>query len=247
MTNIKKILEFLTDNQHAYCDDCLSVICGVSPRQQVNKVCNEKINVLITTNKGGFCHTCHKQKQTRQIKTSIEKKPFLKKNENNADIENSIKNIQGINFCFIQEINPIKDINGNYITERPQDGSNYLDTRKFHRFGNQNFCILNVHDNLPDGSFVYILSDDNDNILYIGESENLQRRWRTNYKKISPSDPFEGGQRTNCRINANILSHYQSGKKVFLYAFEVNDAERKRLEDMLIKAENYPPWNDNPR
>jgi hypothetical protein len=64
MGNYNKIFGFLTLNKtNAYCDDCISKMCNVLPRQQVNQICNKNTNTM--TKCIGVCSNCGKSKITR--------------------------------------------------------------------------------------------------------------------------------------------------------------------------------------
>ena len=67
-TNENKILNFLKNNKGGYCDDCLSEILGIHPRQQVNQICRKLHDrQKMTRIKSEWCK-CFKIKTTNQIK-----------------------------------------------------------------------------------------------------------------------------------------------------------------------------------
>lgn len=41
MSNIKMIQNFIESTSGLYCDDCLSGVLNIKPRQQVNPICNK--------------------------------------------------------------------------------------------------------------------------------------------------------------------------------------------------------------
>ena len=45
-TNLSIIHNFLSKSGKAYCDDCLSLLTGIKPRQQSNQICNSTTNVI---------------------------------------------------------------------------------------------------------------------------------------------------------------------------------------------------------
>lgn len=60
--NSDHIVSFLEHNPGEYCDDCLSSILGIRPRQQVNQICN-RLNDYGSIRRGrGRCSSCHKNK-----------------------------------------------------------------------------------------------------------------------------------------------------------------------------------------
>jgi hypothetical protein len=66
MDNPEKILGFLQKNKYRYCDDCISNLCDIHPRQQVNQICNLRIHEKIIKEKN-ICKNCDKEKITRKI------------------------------------------------------------------------------------------------------------------------------------------------------------------------------------
>lgn len=68
MANFDVILAFLKDNGGVYCDDCLSDLCGVRPRQQVNQICNNatKNGQGIRKVYDGVCKNCGREKICRK-------------------------------------------------------------------------------------------------------------------------------------------------------------------------------------
>lgn len=64
--NFEIIYDFLKETKKPYCDDCLSKFTKVTPRQQINSICNtnqDKINKVL-----GKCSNCKKVKITRSVK-----------------------------------------------------------------------------------------------------------------------------------------------------------------------------------
>lgn len=58
LTNKEKIEAYLSESQHEICDDCLSMVLSIEPRQQVNQICNGmKENNEIIREKG-ICMYC---------------------------------------------------------------------------------------------------------------------------------------------------------------------------------------------
>jgi hypothetical protein len=86
---------------------------------------------------------------------------------------------------------------------------------------------------------VYVIAVDG-KAMYVGETENLTTRYNYGYGLISPRNCFKGGQSTNCRINAFILTESSQGRVVELWFTPSTD--RKGLESSLIR-DVRPPWN----
>ena len=61
MTNVYRVKDFLKEHQNAYCDDCLSAILKIYPRQQVNQICRERLRGEIRREEAE-CFECHKYK-----------------------------------------------------------------------------------------------------------------------------------------------------------------------------------------
>ena len=66
-TNLSIIHNFLSKSGKAYSDDCLSLLTGIKPRQQINQICNRNTNV-ICRNDYERCYNCNKYKIVRTLK-----------------------------------------------------------------------------------------------------------------------------------------------------------------------------------
>ncbi len=62
LNNIEKIQQILLNNKKAYCDDCLSEILSIFPRQQINQICRRLEKEGILERKTGICNSCSKKK-----------------------------------------------------------------------------------------------------------------------------------------------------------------------------------------
>ena len=65
-SNFSKVYSYLFQTKEAYCDDCLSKLTGVSPRQQINQLCNKNSNSIYRKD-FGKCNYCSKIKIVRFI------------------------------------------------------------------------------------------------------------------------------------------------------------------------------------
>lgn len=65
-TNLSIIYNFLSKSGKAYCDDCLSFLTGIKPRQQINQICNRNTSV-ICRNDYQRCCNCNKYKIVRTL------------------------------------------------------------------------------------------------------------------------------------------------------------------------------------
>ncbi len=72
---------------------------------------------------------------------------------------------------------------------------------KLHAYGAGPFCRFRINRKRHDGG-LYVLTLD-DAPVHAGECVDVGRRWGPNgYGGISPRNCFQGGQPTNCRVNA---------------------------------------------
>ena len=62
MTHADSVENFLKGHQNAYCDDCLSAILKIYPRQQVNQICRLKNLRGVIRRREGKCFRCEKFK-----------------------------------------------------------------------------------------------------------------------------------------------------------------------------------------
>ncbi|MDY3754851.1 MAG: hypothetical protein SOZ84_02420 [Treponema sp.] len=69
MASIDIIKAFLEREQSIFCDDCLSQLTQVTPRQQVNQICREHPEVF-ETHKRLKCSKCGNVKITRCLRGS---------------------------------------------------------------------------------------------------------------------------------------------------------------------------------
>lgn len=65
MGNEEIIRLFLKKDYKEYCDDCIAELTNISPRQQVNQICNK--SDYISFNDNGKCNYCNKNKKTRFV------------------------------------------------------------------------------------------------------------------------------------------------------------------------------------
>ena len=79
---------------------------------------------------------------------------------------------------------------------------------------------------------------------YVGECEDLAKRWNMGYGNISPRNCFIGGQPTNCRINNLILCAYKAGSEIKLLFYPTDN--RFEIESFFIKGLT-PEWNRSNR
>ncbi|MBP3199633.1 MAG: GIY-YIG nuclease family protein [Butyrivibrio sp.] len=147
----------------------------------------------------------------------------------------SIK-ICGYEFDFVQSIVPECDAKGRVIEYAPQDNYNNQKALKLHCYGEGTFCKFKI--NAPDAPGVYLWVV-NEEIIYIGETDNLKRRFNTGYGVISARNCFEGGQTTNCKMNKVVLEYAKQNSFISLYFYKTNEYKKVELELLRVFNTKY--------
>lgn len=144
-------------------------------------------------------------------------------------------------FCLqkVCDIEPEVDKNGKIIEYSPQSQYKNYSGLPLHSYGSDSFCRFKIPSIWTGKEGVYVIYIDNIP-KYVGECDNLMKRFNMGYGNISPRNCFEGGQSTNCRINKGILFNKKKGSRVALYFIETN--RRFDIEYYLISKIN-PEWN----
>lgn len=146
--------------------------------------------------------------------------------------------LEGWEFAFVAQLDPERDDMGVIRESSPQARYAKSDTVPLHQHGRGPFCSFHITV-LPGLAGVYALIVDG-SVRYIGECEDLGKRFNAGYGNISPKNCYKGGQATNCKINRRVLEVSQSGARVNVYFYRT--AQRKTVEKLLI-ARYMPPWN----
>jgi hypothetical protein len=147
-------------------------------------------------------------------------------------------NLEGFEFELVETLSPVRDGFGKIVERRPQDSFAKRYSAAFNKHGDGEFCKFRI--GVPKGLIgVYALVVGG-SIRYIGECEDLGKRFDTGYGHISPRNCFIGGQSTNCKINRYVLELSKADKKVDLYFHKTE--VRIAVEKQLI-ASLSPPWN----
>lgn len=133
----------------------------------------------------------------------------------------------GYPFQFLQEIRPVME-NGSVKEFVPELKSG----RRLNPYGKPPFCRFSV--NVPDraGVYLWIVEDE---IIYIGEGQNLQKRFN-DYGHIYAANCYASGRNTNCKMNKVVLEQAKKGQYVKLYFYET--AEYKWVELELLRQIN---------
>ena len=67
MANTDQIIEYLEEHEQAICDDCLSEILHITPRQQVNAICRRLQSDGLILRSQGICPSCQRGKLTNRL------------------------------------------------------------------------------------------------------------------------------------------------------------------------------------
>jgi hypothetical protein len=156
-----------------------------------------------------------------------------------VESEKMVRDILGYSFRFITEIEPDRDQADEVKEFFPQGRYRNEKNLLLNKHGTGPFCRFRIPRKFPlEG--VYTITVD-DEIIYVGESQNLPERFNAGYGNISPRNCFEGGQSTNCRINHYILRCVKQERKIELWFLETSN--RGFVETELIQN-LQPPCND---
>ena len=139
------------------------------------------------------------------------------------------RTIAGIDYEKICELQPEREPDGAIRLFKPQSRYANEGGLGLNQYGAGPFCRFKIPANLPLAG-VYAITRD-EALLYIGECENLSRRFNYGYGLISPRNCFRGGQETNCRINALVMKEMEAGRALHLYFHRCDNY--KQLETQL--------------
>ncbi len=156
------------------------------------------------------------------------------KNRNYSNYE-----IEGISFKYVCEVIPELVENKKPKEFRPHLNYRNRLNKSLHEYGMGPFCRFKIPKQWKRKQGVYIIYVDR-TAKYVGECEDLVKRFNSGYGNISPRNCYKGGQLTNCRINSFILDAFKKGLKIELFFHETVD--RFNIENMLI-IKFKPEWN----
>lgn len=146
--------------------------------------------------------------------------------------------VEGRKFVFVSTVKPKLEPDGSIWTHEPQARYAKAASSKHHAYGNGAFCKF-ILPGATDDKGVYLMVSENQ-IMYVGETVELKRRFNAGYGNISPRNCFVGGQPTNCRINKLILNLLLDDQQVEIWFCACED--HVKLERRL-KVSISPPWN----
>lgn len=127
----------------------------------------------------------------------------------------------GYPFRFLQEIRPVME--NRSVKEFIPD---LKPGRRLNPYGNPPFCQFVVNMPSSPGVYLWIVGDE---IIYIGEAQNLQKRFY-DYGHIYAANCYASGRNTNCKMNKVVLEHAMIGQYVKLYFNETEDYKKVELE-----------------
>ena len=139
----------------------------------------------------------------------------------------------GYDFTYVQDIKPERDKNGNIIEYQPQAEYSNPHGKGLHSYGGGNFCYFTIDAGNWPGVYLWIVDGE---IIYIGETVKLSQRFNDGYGTIAGINCYEGGQKTNCKMNKAALELTKAGKTIQLYFFNTKDY--KNVEKELLGAIN---------
>ena len=144
----------------------------------------------------------------------------------------------GIDFEHVCDIAPRRTTDGVIEAFMPQ--SRYANRRglPLNTYGAGPFCKFAIPSSYPV-SGVYIISLDGE-LLYVGETANLSKRFNAGYGNISPRNCFAGGQQTNCRVNSLILAAASAGRSIALWFHSTHDY---KVREAALRSALRWTWN----
>jgi hypothetical protein len=146
--------------------------------------------------------------------------------------------LDGHHFRHVCSIEPRLRPDGLVQEFLPQSRYRNLNSLALNKYGRGPFCKFSVPGNVRDRG-VYAITVDGA-LKYIGECENLSKRYNMGYGNISPRNCFIRGQETNCRINNLIYSASTVRHEIDLWFHRTEN--HKAVEEQL-RASLKPEWN----
>lgn len=146
--------------------------------------------------------------------------------------ENEKIMICGYPFRYIQQLIP-DCIDGKAVKYYPQKNYNNVDHLPLLSDGHGAFCHFSVDAPAAAGVYLWVVDGE---IIYIGKTVNLAKRFNMGYENISPRNCFVGGQSTNCKMNKVVMEYYEKCTPIDLYFYET--ADNKQVELILLRCCN---------
>lgn len=144
-------------------------------------------------------------------------------------------------FDFIETLKLLPAKEGKFTYE-PQSRYKKSKESSLHEFGCGEFCKFKLQ-NAKDTCGVYAWVINNE-VVYIGEAVNFRKRFNMGYGIISPRNCFEGGQKTNCKMNRVVLEEYKNNNTIDIYFYETENYKAVEKELLLKIKTKYNVKNN---
>lgn len=165
-----------------------------------------------------------------QLKRQSKMKP-LYVDEKNVGMKKTIiletEEVCGYKFNCVQVLSPNRDREGRIIEYKPQEEYNNVNQLLLLPSGKGTFCEFQIDCEAQAGVYLWVVDDE---IIYIGETNNLKRRFNQGYGVIHPRNCFVGGQSTNCKMNKVVLEVYKKEKEIKIYFYRTDNYKQVELE-----------------
>jgi hypothetical protein len=146
--------------------------------------------------------------------------------------------IGGYSFDHVCDIAPLREADGSLTPLMPQERYAKRHLFPLNRYGAGPFCKFRIPPTYPHPG-VYLLTV-REEVRYIGETNNLSRRYNMGYGTISPKNCYKGGQETNVRMNTLIYQSALAGDVLSLWFHQTTDY--KPIE-VALRLAHRAPWN----
>lgn len=141
----------------------------------------------------------------------------------NSSKYKNYKLVSSLNTCYGDELGPLKKldtlVNGDVLEK--------MKNKEF-------FCEFRIGKKFSNLEGVYLWVVDK-KIIYVGEGQDLKKRFDSGYGHISPRNVFVGGQSTNCKMNLIVSSFIKENKSISIYFYDTSEIEKK-FKDKKYKS-----------
>ena len=141
-------------------------------------------------------------------------------------------------FVHVCDIDPARLPDGTVQGLMPQERYAKRSLYPLNKYGAGPFCKFRIPTTYAHPG-VYALTV-GEEVRYIGETQNLTRRYNMGYGTISPKNCYKGGQETNVRMNNLIYSAALAGEVVSLWFHQT--ADFKAIE-VALRLAHRARWN----
>lgn len=237
MSNSDKILEYLRNNNQNICDDCLSKILEISPRQQINQICNNLYKKgLLIREKNRECIVC----QLRKITNTVNEKTLKNKDRNNNKV---VSELIASKTELTKQSNNIESYD---LSRFKEVKLNFIDTdidNKFYEYKKYLLKEVLLKDkyrniqNYIEGKYkIYLNCNLNDFLLQLKNKHNPDYNMFLN----------QYGDLKYCKFKI-LGSEIQNSKGVYLYKLNDEVVYIGRCLDNFEKRINYGYANISPK